>query len=161
MRLRDAARQGIARVRVDEWARLDAYLKLDLFPDGTHGMWTHLYERGTQEAVGAPTPQNVLISKWGDCRRWKEYLGPLDPADVAAIQKECDETVSPAICYAAAAEDRLCLRDVVRSKKPCVCHHLHDSHAEHGMNPCLVKGCGCVGYAPRYTGGPFSFPDHE
>jgi hypothetical protein len=82
MTLREAAEQGIQRLRREEWGPT-AYLRLDLVTFGSErsaGPWGHLYDRGTQEATGAETPQDVLLLG-ADAGAWLPYEGALDRTD--------------------------------------------------------------------------------
>ena len=80
MTLGDAAKKGIARVRLPIWANKNAYMKIDLVGGGRLGPWGKLYERGTQEAIGEPTPQ--ILSVIGDTSDgYEEYTGELDADD--------------------------------------------------------------------------------
>lgn len=76
MTLAEAATKGILRVRQNHWANPSAYLKIDVF-DGLLGPWGHLYDRPTQEAIGAATPQTFPL--FGESSsEWVEWSGPTD-----------------------------------------------------------------------------------
>ena len=60
MTLSEASQQGIQKLRKPQWVT-KAYLQIDLFPNGGHGPWGHLYDKETQQVIGEPTPQHVLV----------------------------------------------------------------------------------------------------
>ena len=80
MKLSEAAKAGIRRVRKAIWASPGAYLRIDIMPDGSHGPWLRLYDRPNQEAIEEPTPQQFLHLGDSDCD-YEEYTGPKDTAD--------------------------------------------------------------------------------
>lgn len=86
---------GNPRVRCAIWTNPNAYMKFHLtkHEDKTfHGPWVELWDRETQELIGEPTPQILLIpgsplmSDPGN--GWSVYTGPLDPADVTPKDKQ-------------------------------------------------------------------------
>lgn len=80
MTLAEAAKAGISRVRRPVWAIDTCYAKIDIFDGGTMGPWLHLYDRGMQNALGLPTPQDVLCV--GDSTDdYVEYTNEIDPED--------------------------------------------------------------------------------
>jgi len=50
------------------------------------GPWFQLFDRPSQGATGAPTPEDVAMVDWPTSfveDTWELYEGPLDPADIA------------------------------------------------------------------------------
>jgi hypothetical protein len=78
------------RIRDSRWANPHAYARLRVVQMGhgprALGPWVHLFDRPTQEAIGEPTPQAVLITATSlpafFAEEVIEYTGPLDPKDV-------------------------------------------------------------------------------
>lgn len=62
MTIHEAAQQGIARLRKSIWSP-KCYLRLDLFPDGSHGPLVHLYDAYTQGILQVPIPQDILATR--------------------------------------------------------------------------------------------------
>jgi len=81
MTVKEAVVRGIERLRLEVWADPHAYLKLDLLPGGMSGPWAHLYDRVTQEAIGEPTPQDILAFHLDSDDRFVAYAGPRDRDD--------------------------------------------------------------------------------
>lgn len=78
MTLNEVVALGISRVRRNVWTE-GSYLKLYLIGNKI-GPWGQIYDRGTQSAIGAPTPQEILVM--GDsCDDYVEYVGELDQED--------------------------------------------------------------------------------
>ncbi len=73
MTLTEAARAGIERVRLPEWAPL-TYVKLDILDGGRCGPWAHLYAQYGVTAPKVPTDY-PLFKDSGD--RYEPYTGPL------------------------------------------------------------------------------------
>lgn len=81
MTIAQLSKAGISRFRLPQWASPNCYARIDLV-DGGCGPWFHLYDRPTQEAIGADTPQSVMgIGDTTD--DYEPYDGPLDPEDKA------------------------------------------------------------------------------
>ena len=81
MTAREAAQKNIRRVRLSVWRSPNAYLRLPPIKDGTlAGVWAHLFDRGSQQAIEVSTPQEVIM--FGDTTDdYVEYTGPLDEDD--------------------------------------------------------------------------------
>lgn len=80
MKIVDAAKKGISRLRRPMWVNLESYVKVDIFSGGRIGPWLHLYDRPIQEMLNDPTPQPIL-SVGDDTEDWEEYTGLLDAED--------------------------------------------------------------------------------
>ena len=82
MSMNEAVAKGITRLRDPNWPD-DAYVRIDLFRDG-HGPWVHLYSPREQEAIGKPTPQDLLFSMFDwDAVDCLPYEGTLHESDRA------------------------------------------------------------------------------
>lgn len=57
--LNDAVKRGISRVRQPNWANPMDHLKIDVFPDGTHGPWIRLYST-QNKAINGRDPVSFL-----------------------------------------------------------------------------------------------------
>lgn len=78
MTLSEATKAGITRLRMPIWANPRAYGRIDIL-DGFMGPWFHLFDRQTQEAIGEPTPQTILVMQVEG--QFDPYDGQLDEAD--------------------------------------------------------------------------------
>lgn len=94
MKIIDLLRSGHSRIRRKVWADPHAYLRFNLYL-GTQeqcvmGPWARLYERGTQQLLGFPTPQEQLVAGMNLTKDstddWEAYLGPLDPEDPGFVE---------------------------------------------------------------------------
>jgi len=80
MKLVDAAKKGVCRLRRPIWRGPESYIRIDIFSDGGIGKWLRLYDRPIQEMLGEPTPKEV-ICVGDEIEDWEEYTGPLDVED--------------------------------------------------------------------------------
>lgn len=62
--IREAAKRGINKIRLDKWANPDDYMEFDII-DGEPGPWFRLFSP-TNEIIGAPNPQKLLCTMMGD-----------------------------------------------------------------------------------------------
>lgn len=86
MTIAEATKRGIRRLRCPNWVNPEAYIRIDILQDkgkNCHGPWMRLFDRVTQERIGEPTPQTVLITIGNtlEADDIVEYTGPRDPAD--------------------------------------------------------------------------------
>lgn len=80
MTIKEAAANGISRLRKPEWTDPNDYMRIDLVSGGMCGPWGHLYS-SLQPHISEPTPQDVpLIGDAGDST-WLAYEGPLHEQD--------------------------------------------------------------------------------
>lgn len=82
MTLAEAAEQGITKLRNPVWIT-DAYMEIiivEVSGHRCHGLWGQLFDRETQKAIGAPTPQPVLLDGI-DMDMW-------EPVDAVVEEKE-------------------------------------------------------------------------
>lgn len=88
--VREAANQGITRLRKPIWANPFDHLKIDL-PDGELGPWVHFYSPANL-SINGRDPVDILIGTiltpavGLDSPEFKPYTGPL--LDSEAYQKE-------------------------------------------------------------------------
>lgn len=84
--LNEAAARGVSRVRQPNWANPLDHIKIDLFPDGAHGPWVHVYSPFNKECNGRD-PIDLL---WGgpphgmidpDAKSFYAYAGPLPDSE--------------------------------------------------------------------------------
>lgn len=77
----EAIKQRIPRIRKAIWANPEAYLRLPLFTDGTHGPWAELYDDRSQVGVLdiRPGSQRVCLVVPGidNENDWETYSGPV------------------------------------------------------------------------------------
>lgn len=82
--LNEAVTRGIERVRQPSWADELDHIKIDLFPDGTHGPWIHFYCPYNTICNGRD-PVNMIWLSGGvmdfNARGFCEYTGPLPDSD--------------------------------------------------------------------------------
>ena len=83
MTLNEAAKGGINRVRRPMWANPNAYARIDLVSGGM-GPWLHLYDRDSQEVIGATTPQRFMLLN-DTLNDYEEYQGEIDRTDAAPV----------------------------------------------------------------------------
>lgn len=81
MTISEALDKGIKRLRLPVWENPEAYIRLTLC-DGGRTVWTSLYSRREQIAIGEPVPQ-ILLHCGDDERDYVEYDGPIDRMDKA------------------------------------------------------------------------------
>lgn len=87
MSITEVLKRRVLRVRLPIWAVPTDYLTFHYFPNGTHGSWARLYARQTQEAIGEPTPQLVLLHLIDKSdESYEEYLGQIDKNDIVEAQ---------------------------------------------------------------------------
>ena len=81
MKLQDAIKNRIPRVRLSKWSNPNAYLRLPLLKDGTYGPWMELYDDLTQETVLNIRPGSQKILAIGpimtDDDQFEAYTGPI------------------------------------------------------------------------------------
>lgn len=58
--IRDAASDGIRRIRQPNWANPKDYLLIDILEDNTPGPWVHLYSPINQSVCQQRNPQDIL-----------------------------------------------------------------------------------------------------
>jgi hypothetical protein len=81
MTIREALKQRIPRVRQPAW-NSDAYLRLPLFKNGTHGPWAGLYDPAGQLAIKVPIgSQKLLTLDMLDDAGYEKYEGVPNPAE--------------------------------------------------------------------------------
>jgi hypothetical protein len=85
MNIRELAAKGITRFRRPMWVNKNAYVRIDLFPDGLIGPWYHIYDRPFQELTGMSIPTDVLSLKEGVVGDYVEYTGELDKTDTTGV----------------------------------------------------------------------------
>lgn len=72
--INEAAKRGIAKLRLDRWANPEDHIKIDVGSDGTLGPWVRLYSPAN-EILGQRNPQELLIWLIGDLNEavWRPY----------------------------------------------------------------------------------------
>lgn len=78
--IKDAAAQGIDRLRRPIWSNKLDHLKLDII-DGKPGPWTHLYCPFNKECNGRDPVDMLFISMDYDAKTFEPYTGPLPDSD--------------------------------------------------------------------------------
>lgn len=76
--INQAVKLGIDRLRAPIWVDEYDHLKIDIFPDGTHGMWIKLYAPFNKVCNGrdpVPTLWGTIIDVDEPC--YEKYTGPL------------------------------------------------------------------------------------
>jgi hypothetical protein len=97
MTIKEALQRRIPRVRQPQWSNPQAYLRLPLFADGSHGPWAELYDDVTQQDAldVRPGSQRILVlescGQWDG--QWDVYAGPVsvfeqDPKNFAGVYVE-------------------------------------------------------------------------
>ena len=84
--LNDAVKRGVDRVRQPNWSNPLDHLKIDLYPNGTHGPWIHLYAPFNKECNGRdpvdmlwlPPPTGMVDA---DAKSFYAYTGPLPDSE--------------------------------------------------------------------------------
>lgn len=69
--INDALERRINKICKLEWANSGDYIMFDFVGDG-YGPWAHLYS-DTNEVIGLPNPQDILIMSIGD-KSIKEWI---------------------------------------------------------------------------------------
>jgi hypothetical protein len=89
MKIKEAIKQGVRRVYSPIWAEKNAYMRLPKMIDGKYGPWIQFFSDETQELLGFPTPQDILISMLvhGENSDCEPYLGPISPFDEESIME--------------------------------------------------------------------------
>ena len=88
MSIKEAAAQGVERLRRTIWALPEDHLKIDII-DGAPGPWAHLYSPLNPECNGRDPIDISCISLDYDQKDWVPYSGPLPDSDayVAAVKR--------------------------------------------------------------------------
>lgn len=84
--LNEAAERGVDRVRQPNWSNPLDHIKIDLFPDGRHGPWAHLYSPFNKECNGRDPVDLLWLGKPhgmidADAKSFYAYTGPLPDSD--------------------------------------------------------------------------------
>jgi len=84
--LNEAAARGVERVRQPNWSNPFDHIKIDLFKDGSHGPWIHLYAPFNKECNGRDPVDVIWIPPpvgWidPDVQSFYAYTGPLPDSD--------------------------------------------------------------------------------
>jgi len=82
MTIREAAKAGIARIRLDTWASKEDYLKLTILPGGLVGPWVKFYSP-INEITGQENPQTIFCfdEKIEKITVFVKYDGKISTAD--------------------------------------------------------------------------------
>lgn len=78
--IKDAAKQGIARIRKPVWADPLDHIKIDILSDGTPGPWAHLYAP-FNKACNGRDPVDMLLMLDYEIREYLPYEGPLPDSE--------------------------------------------------------------------------------
>lgn len=78
--VRQAAARGISKLRLDNWANPQDHFEFYLVPGGGVGPWVKLWSP-TNEPIGMPNPQTLLITMMGDLddECWLPYAEEAQP----------------------------------------------------------------------------------
>jgi hypothetical protein len=82
--LKEAAARGVERVYQPNWSNPLDHIKIDLFKDGTHGPWAHLYSPFNKECNGRDPVSMIMIAGMGvdpNAKSFYAYTGPLPDSD--------------------------------------------------------------------------------
>lgn len=99
--LNEAAIRGVERVYQPNWSNPLDHIKIDLFPDRTHGPWVHLYSPFNKHCNGRdpvsmlwiPPPTGMINP---DAKSFYAYTGPLpDSAEYQAEVASYERLASP------------------------------------------------------------------
>jgi hypothetical protein len=81
MNVIDACEKRIPRIRLENWANPNAYLRLPLLRNSEYGPWSELYDDDIQENVLniRPGSQRVFLFSVSNIEEFVQYNGPISP----------------------------------------------------------------------------------
>lgn len=95
--MRDAAKLGVERIRVPNWASPLDHIKIDIIEGGELGPWVHLYSP-VNKWLNVRDPIDIIWALGGDADRksFAPYTGPLSDSDEyqAAVERFMRSKVS-------------------------------------------------------------------
>jgi hypothetical protein len=91
MKIQEAIKARIPRIRQSVWANPHAYLRLPLMAGGTHGPWAELYDDRVQRDVLGIRPGSqrmcVALPEVAGSDGFEPYTGPISPYEAEGFAK--------------------------------------------------------------------------